>query len=310
LVLLALGPTATALSYDLHKKGYQSIDIGHMPVFHGKSHPKQKAMGNRPLKGVKSSQNTLLNASKPSDRGNIGVGDSDASTRVLDVLGKKGNPKVAGKKLAQSLSSPPPRLAGEADVPTNLVSSDMAMQNEAIHVHVKFGTSGGSWKPEVLALMRRHKVTSVLDFGCGQGTLGASILAEKVLREEFPTLRWCEYDPGIPKKRRLIAEENAVDLVTATDVLEHIEPEKLVANLQAIAVRAKKAIFFVIAYMPSGKILPDGRNSHLIQEKEKWWRKRLAENFPKQYWTIDFHKDNPKPWKRGVVTITRKEVPT
>lgn len=32
LVLLALGPTATAMAYDLHKKGYQSIDLGHVDI--------------------------------------------------------------------------------------------------------------------------------------------------------------------------------------------------------------------------------------------------------------------------------------
>lgn len=32
LILIALGPTATVLSYDLAKKGYQAIDIGHIDV--------------------------------------------------------------------------------------------------------------------------------------------------------------------------------------------------------------------------------------------------------------------------------------
>ncbi|MCB1614658.1 MAG: SP_1767 family glycosyltransferase [Pseudomonadales bacterium] len=32
LILLALGPTATALSYDLHCKGFQAIDIGHLDI--------------------------------------------------------------------------------------------------------------------------------------------------------------------------------------------------------------------------------------------------------------------------------------
>lgn len=31
LIMLSLGPTATLLSYDLSNKGYQAIDIGHMP---------------------------------------------------------------------------------------------------------------------------------------------------------------------------------------------------------------------------------------------------------------------------------------
>ena len=32
LILLALGPTATALSYDIYKLGYQSLDIGHVDI--------------------------------------------------------------------------------------------------------------------------------------------------------------------------------------------------------------------------------------------------------------------------------------
>lgn len=32
LILLALGPTATLLAYDLYKLGYQSIDIGHVDI--------------------------------------------------------------------------------------------------------------------------------------------------------------------------------------------------------------------------------------------------------------------------------------
>ena len=32
LVLIALGPTATAMAYDLYKKGYQAIDIGHVDI--------------------------------------------------------------------------------------------------------------------------------------------------------------------------------------------------------------------------------------------------------------------------------------
>lgn len=32
LFLIALGPTATVLAYDLHKKGYQAIDVGHVDI--------------------------------------------------------------------------------------------------------------------------------------------------------------------------------------------------------------------------------------------------------------------------------------
>ena len=32
LILIALGPTATALAYDLYKLGYQAIDVGHIDI--------------------------------------------------------------------------------------------------------------------------------------------------------------------------------------------------------------------------------------------------------------------------------------
>ncbi len=34
LILLALGPTATALAYDLYKEGYQAVDIGHVDLLY------------------------------------------------------------------------------------------------------------------------------------------------------------------------------------------------------------------------------------------------------------------------------------
>ena len=34
MLLLALGPTATALAYDLHKEGYQAVDIGHVDLIY------------------------------------------------------------------------------------------------------------------------------------------------------------------------------------------------------------------------------------------------------------------------------------
>jgi glycosyltransferase family protein len=40
LVLLSLGPTATVLAWDLFQLGYQALDIGHMPMFYNRQHPK------------------------------------------------------------------------------------------------------------------------------------------------------------------------------------------------------------------------------------------------------------------------------
>ena len=32
IILIALGPTATVLAYDLSKRGYQAIDVGHIDI--------------------------------------------------------------------------------------------------------------------------------------------------------------------------------------------------------------------------------------------------------------------------------------
>jgi hypothetical protein len=81
-----------------------------------------------------------------------------------------------------------------------------------------------------------------------------------------------EYDPGIPGKD---AAPRPADIVFCTDVLEHIEPDKLLHVLADLARVVKKMGYFTIHTGPAQKTLPDGRNTHLIQEKKQWWKNRL-----------------------------------
>ena len=37
----------------------------------------------------------------------------------------------------------------------------------------------------------------------------------------------------------------------------------------------KRCAYLVIHTGPAGKTLPDGRNTHLIQQGEAWWREQL-----------------------------------
>lgn len=62
-------------------------------------------------------------------------------------------------------------------------------------------------------------------------------------------------------------------------MLEHIEPPLLnnvLAELQGIV---SKIGFFTVHTGPAVKVLPDGRNAHLIQEPSSWWLKRLTDYF-------------------------------
>jgi hypothetical protein len=68
-------------------------------------------------------------------------------------------------------------------------------------------------------------------------------------------------------------------LVVCVDVLEHIEPEKLIYVLDDLKRCTKKLAFFVIDTVPAIKTLADGRNTHLIQEGMGWWEDKLKSFF-------------------------------
>jgi len=147
-----------------------------------------------------------------------------------------------------------------------LISSEYRNLNTRLHRdNLAYGVGGSRHAPTVLKLAQSISSQSILDYGCGKGLLAKAL--------PFPI--W-EYDPAIPGKD---LSPRAADLVVCTDVLEHIEPDKLVFVLNDIKRCARKIAYFVIHTGPSTKQLADGRNSHLIQQPAKWWKKTLRKFF-------------------------------
>jgi hypothetical protein len=70
------------------------------------------------------------------------------------------------------------------------------------------------------------------------------------------------------------------DCVVSADVFEHIEPTHLDQTLALIGQKMLRVGWFRIACYPAKKILPDGRNAHLIVEQPEWWREKLLKNMP------------------------------
>jgi uncharacterized Rossmann fold enzyme len=127
-----------------------------------------------------------------------------------------------------------------------------------------YGTMGNRYAGTIRGVMRDYNLQTALDYGCGKGLLKYE-LGEVVT----------EYDPAIPGKDGL---PERADLVVCTDVLEHIEPERLDSVLEHIRTLGDYA-FFVIATRPAEKDLPDGRNAHLIVRDAEWWKNKLANGF-------------------------------
>lgn len=151
---------------------------------------------------------------------------------------------------------------------TDLISPEYLDQQRALHMAPRgFGGKGSRWADTVAWVAKRYNAGSILDYGCGQGTLACAV---RLLGVECR-----EYDPAISGKdqRPMFA-----DLVVCTDVLEHIEPEKLPAVLAHIRALARKAVFLVVSLRDANKVLPDGRNAHLIVRPPAWWEAKCDEH--------------------------------
>lgn len=147
----------------------------------------------------------------------------------------------------------------------DLISADYCESQKIMHAHPRgYGGRGYTWAPTVIEVARRYDAMSILDYGCGAGTLGVAVRAAGFVCRE--------YDPAIAGKDH---PPSFADLVISTDVLEHIEADKLDNVLQHIRALARKAVFFVIATRPANKLLPNGHNAHLIIENKAWWSERI-----------------------------------
>lgn len=147
-----------------------------------------------------------------------------------------------------------------------LISADFRELNRRLHCdNPMYGVGGGKHAEAVMKIAAGMGTTSILDYGCGKGFLAKAI----------PYPIW-EYDPAVPGKD---ASPRPADLVVCTDVLEHVEPEKIELVIGDLARCTAKVGYFVIHTGPAKKTYADGRNTHLIQRDDRWWSKKLAKCF-------------------------------
>lgn len=131
-----------------------------------------------------------------------------------------------------------------------------------LHRRQSWGNAGKSHKDPIERLAVEISAATILDYGCGTGSLAAAMLPRRV----------SGYDPGIPGCSGM---PKPCELVVCTDVLEHIEPDPIDAVLDHIFRLTGKAAYFVIATRPAKAILPDGRNAHICLHDAPWWLEQL-----------------------------------
>jgi hypothetical protein len=145
----------------------------------------------------------------------------------------------------------------------DVASDDYRALLTKMHQSQSWGNAGKSHAPEVEALAKTIDAKTILDYGCGTNTLAGAMAPRRV----------SGYDPGIPERAMM---PKPCELVVCTDVLEHIEPDKLDAVLDHIFNLTGKAAYFVISTRPAKAILPDGRNAHICLHDPEWWLAKLV----------------------------------
>lgn len=147
-----------------------------------------------------------------------------------------------------------------------LISDYYRQMNAELHGKRSYGAGGYRWAAKVADMADKIDAKSILDYGCGKATLAAAI-------PKYPVVN---YDPAIPDWS---SRPEPADLVVCLDVLEHIEPDCLDAVLDDLAGLTKQRGLLVIATRSARKVLPDGRNAHLIVKSPEWWKDAIGARF-------------------------------
>lgn len=141
---------------------------------------------------------------------------------------------------------------------------------QELHQNPNYGVASLHFAPLVADIIRGAGIKSVSDYGAGKQNLLKG-LAERGIG----AIEYLPYDPAFPE----YGPPRSADLVCCIDVLEHIEPELVDHVIAELAAITTNLGFFSVHMGPAGKVLPDGRNAHLIQRPSSWWLKKFVEHF-------------------------------
>lgn len=147
------------------------------------------------------------------------------------------------------------------------ISDEYQKMNAQMHrERHDYGVGGKKHAQKVLQLAMERRCASILDYGCGKGTLA----------DALPQLRITNYDPALPEFSKAPGPH---ELVVCTDVAEHVEPEYLEAWLDELARLTTKYLYLTVATRKAQKTLPDGRNAHLTVKDFRWWMPKIWARF-------------------------------
>ncbi len=150
------------------------------------------------------------------------------------------------------------------------ISETYLRQQRDLHLDPRYGVASLGFCETIKDLIPTWKVHSISDYGAGKCNLRQGLADLGVTGIDYHP-----YDPAFPE----YGEPKPADLVACIDVLEHIEEEYLDNVLQDLRDITHRVGFISVHTGPASKVLPDGRNAHLIQQRSGWWLLRICQYF-------------------------------
>lgn len=120
---------------------------------------------------------------------------------------------------------------------------------------------------KISSFIKTHKPQSILDFGCGKGSL------EKLILKSFPNIHVDSYDPAIEGRKTI--PNTSYDMVVSTDVLEHLFEDEVEGIFGEMLSLNPKTMYHIICHRPAHQILEDGTNAHKCVESPQWWADKI-----------------------------------
>lgn len=133
------------------------------------------------------------------------------------------------------------------------------------HEQEVYGNTGVHHHHTVNSFIKEFNIKSVLDYGAGQS---------KLIDKLSPKIK-DRYDPAIPGIDALPTRD--YDLITCTDVMEHLLNEADAASVLGELVRKGRYVYLTISCQIAKKTLPDGTNCHTLVRSPDWWLERIEE---------------------------------
>jgi len=127
--------------------------------------------------------------------------------------------------------------------------------------HPDWGSTARKHSDKVASIASAHGVKTILDFGCGTGTLAAALKGKGY--------KITKYDPAVADFDLL--PEQQFDMVVCIDVMEHVEEQFAQAVINLCLDKADKCVYFYISCVPAKAVLPDGRNAHITLLDPRTW---------------------------------------